>query len=172
VNEEMKPVQHNGKDVGEIVVRAPWCTREYYKDEEKTQELWRGGWLHTGDVANIDEHGYLMITGRTKFIIKSGGEWISPTILEDVLSTYPGVKECAVFGVPNEKWGERPIAVIVSDRKVTEEEVKKHFYQAVEEGKILKWWVPDRVYLADSIPKTSVGKIDVLRLMEEYRDRG
>ncbi len=172
VDENMNPMKHDGKDVGEIVVRAPWLTREYYKDEEKTKELWKGGWLHTGDVASIDEEGYLQITGRTKFIIKSGGEWISPLLLESVLSTHPAVKECAVIGTPSEKWGERPVAVVVpADVNVSEKELRDCFMKAVDEGKILKWWVPDRIFFTSEIPKTSVGKIDTMKLMEEYKDR-
>ncbi|RLG51692.1 MAG: fatty acid--CoA ligase [Thermoproteota archaeon] len=173
VDNQMRDVPRDGKHMGEIVVRAPWCTREYYNDPERTEELWAGGWMHTGDVAVWDEEGYIQITGRAKFVIKSGGEWIPPLILENLLSLHPAVSEVAVVGVPSDKWGERPIAIVATKPeyrgKVTEEELRKHLEKAVEEGKILKWWIPEKFIFVEQIPKTTVGKIDRLKLMEEYK---
>jgi len=173
VNEKGEDVPKDEKSIGEIVVRAPWCTREYYKDPEKTKELWKDGWLHTGDLAVWDEDGYVKIVGRLKFVIKSGGEWISPLILEDLLSTHPAVSEVAVIPVPHEKWGERPIAVIVPKAeykdKITEDDLRKFMLKLADEGKVAKWWIPDRFIFTDSLPKTGTGKVDVLKLIEQYK---
>ncbi|MEM3786132.1 MAG: fatty acid--CoA ligase, partial [Nitrososphaeria archaeon] len=104
---------HDGKTTGELVVRTPSLTQGYFKDPERTKFLWRKGWLHTGDVAYIDKEGYVNITDRLKDVIKSGGEWISSLTLENLISQHPSVSEVAVIGMPDEKWGERPIAFIV-----------------------------------------------------------
>ncbi|MBO8181721.1 MAG: AMP-binding protein, partial [Archaeoglobus sp.] len=158
-------------EMGEIVVRAPWLTQAYYKDEEKTKELWEGGWLHTGDIGTMDEEGYLEIRDRIKDVIKSGGEWISSLTLENLISLYPGVSEVAVIGVPDEKWGERPLAIIVPEagKSLSEEEIKNHLMKFVEEGKITKWAVPEKYVFEESLPKTSVGKIDKKLLREKYK---
>ena len=173
VDDQMNDVPKDWKTMGEIVVRAPWCTMEYYKDPERTRELWRGGWMHTGDVAVWDEEGYILIAGRTKFVIKSGGEWIPPLLLEDILSTHEAVSEAAVIGVPSAKWGERPIALVVLKPeyrgKVSEEDLRSHLEKAVEQGRIVRWWIPDKFVFVDSLPKTSVGKTDYLKLMEQYK---
>lgn len=173
VDEQMKDVPKDWKSMGEIIVRSPWCTSEYYKDPEKTSELWRGGWLHTGDMAKWDEEGYIQIGGRTKFVIKSGGEWIPHLLLEDLLSLHPAVSEVAVIGVPSSKWGERPVALLVlkqeyKEKPPTEEEFKEYLSKAVEQGKIAKWWIPDKFVFVETLPKTSVGKIDYMRLWKEY----
>ncbi len=171
VHEDWSDVKPDEKDMGEIVVRAPWLTREYLKDPEKTKELWAGGWLHTGDIAVMDEYGYVTIVDRLKDVIKSGGEWISSLTLENLLSLHPKVKEVAVIGIPDEKWGERPLAVIVPmpGEKPTEEELRQHLMKFVEEGKITKWAVPDRFVFVEEIPKTSVGKIDKKVLREKFK---
>lgn len=170
VHEDFKDVERNGKDVGEIVMRAPWLTQGYIKDEGKTRELWAGGWLHSGDLAVVDKEGYITIIDRLKDVIKSGGEWISSLTLESLLSMHPKVKEVAVIGVPDEKWGERPIAVIVPmpNEKPSEEELKQFLMKFVEEGKITKWSIPDKFEIVDSLPKTSVGKIDKKVLRDIY----
>ncbi|MEM0266805.1 MAG: fatty acid--CoA ligase [Archaeoglobaceae archaeon] len=169
VHEDFTDVKKDGKDMGEIVVRAPWLTQSYLKDEEKTKELWAGGWLHTGDIAVMDEEGYVTIVDRLKDVIKSGGEWISSLTLENLLSMHPKVREVAVIGKPHEKWGERPVAIIVPmpNEKPSGEELRNFLMKFVEEGKITKWAVPDEFIIVDAIPKTSVGKIDkkVLRKM-------
>ena len=173
VDEQMRDVPRDGKTIGEIVVRAPWLTQSYYKDPERSKELWRGGWLHTGDMAVWDEEGYIQITGRYKFMIKSGGEWIPPLALESILSMHEAVSEVAVIPVPSSRWGERPIALVVLKPeykgKVSEEDLRKHMEKAVDEGKIVKWWIPDKFVFVDSLPKTSVGKIDYLKLIEQYK---
>ncbi len=170
VDEEGNEVEHNGEDKGEIVVRSPWLTEEYYKNPERTEELWRDDWLHTKDVAVIDEKGYIQIVDRLDDLIKSGGEWIGTTTIEDLLSVYEGVKESAVVGVPDEKWGERPMAFIVpqEDYELNEEKIKKHMEKFVEKGKIAKYAVPDRIKFMDEFPQTSVGKTDKKTLREKY----
>ena len=108
-----RPLPWDGKRAGEIVVRAPWLTQGYFKNPDKGRELWDGGYLHTGDVANIDPKGYIRITDRIKDVIKTGGEWVSSLELESLISQHPAVAEVAVIGVADEKWGERPLAMVV-----------------------------------------------------------
>ncbi|MHB8361983.1 MAG: long-chain-fatty-acid--CoA ligase [Thermoplasmataceae archaeon] len=112
IGKDGKDVEKDGKSIGEIVIRAPWATIGYYKDEEKTAELWKGGWLNTGDLAVMDNFGSLHIVDREKDAVKSGGEFIPTLIIEDALSTYPGIKEVAVVARPDPKWEERPVAFI------------------------------------------------------------
>jgi fatty-acyl-CoA synthase len=157
-------VARDNKESGEIVVRAPWCTQAYYKEPERTAELWAGGWMHTGDVANVDEHGYVQIVDRLKDVIKSGGEWIVSLELENLLSLHEGVMEAAVIGIPDDKWGERPQAIVVPragyKEKLTSDALKTHLNKYVKDGVITSWSVPDSYVFVDEIPKTSVGKID------------
>lgn len=173
VHEDMTDVKPDGKDMGEIVVRTPWLTPEYLKDPGKTEELWKGGWLHTKDVAVVDEYGYVTIKDRLKDVIKSGGEWISSLTLENLLSLHEAVESAAVIGIPDEKWDERPLAFVVLKPeykdKVGEEDLKKHLEKFVENGTITKWAIPDSIYFLDSLPKTSVGKIDKKVLRERFR---
>ena len=163
VDPEGNPVAHDGKSVGEVVARGPSLTQGYMKDNEKSEELWAGGWLHTGDIGFIDEEGYLQITDRLKDVIKTGGEWISSLALEDIISQHPGVSEVAVVGVPDRKWGERPLAIAVLKEgvreKVTEKDIKDFCMTFVEKGVIPKFAVPTEIILNQEIPKTSVGKI-------------
>ena len=164
VDEAGNDVPKDGRSIGEIIVRAPWCTQGYYKEPEKSEELWAGGWMHTGDVAYMDEYGYIQIVDRLKDVIKSGGEWIVSQELENLLSLHEGVLEAAVIGIPDEKWGERPLAVVVPREeykgKLTEEMLRAHLNRYVEEGLITSWAVPEKYVFVDELPKTSVGKID------------
>lgn len=171
VDANMKDVPRDDKTAGEIVVRAPWLTKEYFKDEAKTQELWAGGWLHTGDMAVMDEDGYVLIVDRIKDAVKSGGEWIPTIILEDLLVRHPAVSEAAVIGTKEQKWGERPIAIVSlrQGQKTTEEELRRHVQTFANEGRIAKFWVPDRFVISpEPLPKTSTGKIDKKPLRERY----
>lgn len=173
VDPEIKPVPRDGKTMGEIVVRAPWITPEYYKSPEKTEEAWRGGWFHTGDIAVWFEDGSILIVDRDKDVIKSGGEWISSVRLEDAISQHPGVAQVAVIAAKHPKWGERPVAIIVPkpgwEQKITTEEIRDFLMKNfVEKGAIPKWWLPDKVVLAEDLPKTSVGKINKRLLREKY----
>lgn len=168
-----RPCPRDGKSAGEVVVRSPWLTQGYAKDPEKSEELWQNGWLHTGDIGVIDNEGYLKITDRLKDVIKTGGEWISSLTLEDIISQHEAVSEAAVIGVPDEKWGERPMALVVLKPdyadKVQPEDLKNFFRQHVENGVIPKYGVPDQVVITDGIAKTSVGKINKKELRKQYR---
>jgi len=172
VDEQGSDVPKDGKAVGEIVLRAPWLTMGYYKEPEKSDELWQGGWMHTGDMASIDEEGSVLIIDRSKDVVKSGGEWISSLTLESLINTHPKVQEVAVFGAHSEKWGERPVALVVLEEEqkgsVSEQELKEHMTQFLDEGKILKWWIPDRFLFVDEIPRTSVGKFDKKAMRSSY----
>jgi len=173
-DEKGKDVPKDGKTIGEIIYRSPWATPGYYKEPEKSNELWRGGWLHTGDLAIIDEEENPYIIDRAKDVVKSGGEWISSLTLEDLLSRQPRLKEAAVISVADEKYDERPIALVVTKAdhqgKVSEEELREYMMQFVKEGKIAKWWIPDKFIFVDEIPKTSVGKHDKKVLRHMYQD--
>lgn len=172
--EEMRDVPHDGEATGEVVVRAPWLTQGYLKEPEKSEELWEGGYLHTEDIGYIDPKGYLQVTDRIKDVIKTGGEWVSSQEIEDILSQHPGVSEAAVIGVEDEKWGERPLAVIAPEPdhadEITEDEIKSHVEERVGSGEISKFAVPDRVRFVEEIDKTSVGKIDKKTLREKYAE--
>jgi fatty-acyl-CoA synthase len=163
---------HDGKTNGELVIRTPWLTESYYKDPERTKELWRKGWLHSGDVANIDEEGYVMITDRLKDVIKTGGEWVSSLMLESLISQHEAVNESAVIGIPDVKWGERPLALVVLKPeykgKVTSDDIKTFMTKFVKEGKISSYSIPDRIEIVESIQKTSVGKINKIALKKQY----
>jgi fatty-acyl-CoA synthase len=165
-------VARDARETGEIVVRTPWLTQGYYKEPERSEELWAGGWLHTGDVANVDEYGYIQIVDRLKDVIKSGGEWIVSLELENLLSLHEGVLEAAVIGIPDEKWGERPLAILVPREeykgKLTADALKAHLNRFVEEGILTSWAVPNDYVFADEVPKTSVGKIDKKVLRSRY----
>jgi fatty-acyl-CoA synthase len=170
VDPEMNDAPHDGQATGEVVVRAPWLTQGYLKEPEKSEELWRGGYLHTQDIGNMDERGYLQVTDRIKDVIKSGGEWVSSLEIEDIISQHEGVSEAAVIGVPDEKWGERPLALVVprEGSEVTEEEIRARVKERAEAGEISRYAIPDRVAFVEEIAKTSVGKIDKKLLREEY----
>ena len=153
-------------------MRAPWLTEGYFKEPDKTKELWRNGWLHSGDVGYIDEEGYLQITDRIKDVIKSGGEWISSLDLENLMSQHEAVLESAAIGVADEKWGERPLMIVTLKPdykgKVAAEELKKFMQQFAEDGKLPRYGVPDHYEFVDEIPKTSVGKLDKKELRRFY----
>ncbi len=172
VDPEMHDVAHDGKASGEIVVRAPWLTQGYYENPTASEELWRGGYMHTNDIANMTPHGYLQITDRLKDVIKTGGEWISSLELEDIIMKAPGVKEVAVIGVKDEKWGERPAALVVRDYQTdeapTENSIKAHVGRVADSGVISKYAVPQTILFVDQLDRTSVGKIDKRMLRKRY----
>ncbi len=171
VDEEMKDVAHDGKTTGEIVVRSPWLTQGYLKDPRSSETLWRGGYLHTSDVASIDGRGYVAISDRIKDVIKTGGEWISSLEIEDIISHHPAVSETAVIGAPDDKWGERPLALVVLKKDaapVDADELRDHVAKFSEKGIISRFGVPDRVLFVEAIDKTSVGKIDKKVLRAKY----
>ena len=167
-----KPLPHDGEHTGEVVARSPWLTQGYLGNPEKSEELWKGGWLHTGDIGFIDSEGYLQITDRLKDVIKTGGEWLSSLELEDIVSQHPSVSEAAAIGIPDEKWGERPLVfVVLKDEfknKTTSDELKEFYVQYVGKGIIPKYGIPSEIKLVEIIAKTSVGKIDKKELRKPY----
>ncbi len=175
VDPEGRPVPKDGRTMGEIVVRAPWITPEYYKDPEKTASAWKDEWFHTGDIAVWFEDGSVLIQDRDKDIIKSGGEWISSVRLEDAISTHPGVNQVAVIAIRSRKWGERPMALIVPKPewrgKMSLEEVRRYLEENfISRGLMPKWWLPDLVIEVESLPLTSVGKVAKRILRDQYKD--
>ena len=154
----------DGKAVGELECRGPWITARYYKDD--APEKFHDGWLRTGDVGALDAAGYLRLTDRAKDVIKSGGEWISSMELENVLMAHPSVAEAAVIGVPDEKWGERPLAAVVlraDAPPVTPDELREFLGERVP-----RWQLPERWCFIDEVPKTSVGKFQKTTLRDQY----
>jgi fatty-acyl-CoA synthase len=170
VDEAMNDVPHDGESPGEIVVRAPWLTQGYLKDPVNSEKLWAGGWLHTGDIAVIDQEGYIKITDRLKDVIKTGGEWVSSLDLEDLILEHASVAEAAVISVPDPKWSERPLAVIVvkPGQEITGGEIKDHLRQYTGRGIISPYAIPEHFVFVDDLPKTSVGKLDKKLLREKY----
>jgi fatty-acyl-CoA synthase len=156
----------DGETQGELVLRAPWLSMGYFKEPEKSAELWAGGWLHTGDVATLDGMGYIDIRDRIKDVIKTGGEWISSLDLEDLISRHPAVREVAVVGVADPQWGERPFALLVirEGQSIDARALKDHLKPFVEQGHINKWAIPSQIAVVTEIPKTSVGKLDKKRI--------
>ena len=157
----------DGKAVGEIEVRGPWVTGSYYRDS--APEKFHDGWLRTGDVGTLDAAGFIRLTDRAKDVIKSGGEWISSMELENLLMAHPSVAEAAVIGVPDEKWGERPLAAVVLRQDagpVTPDELR-----AFLGDRVPRWQLPERWCFIDEVPKTSVGKILRRSLREQMAQR-
>jgi fatty-acyl-CoA synthase len=176
VDENMNEKPRGKSNIGEIVVRAPWLTNGYFKVEEKSKELWKDGWMHTGDIAFRDEEGYFKITDRLKDVIKTGGEWVSSLDLQNMIEQSKYVSLSAVIGVPDEKWDERPVAFVVLSKDAPGEEeakndIKKILMNFVETGKIEKWAVPDEFITLEEMPKTSVGKLDKKVLRKIYAEK-
>ena len=155
-----------GETQGELVLRAPWLTMGYFNEPQKSDELWEHGWLHTGDVATLDDFGFIDIRDRIKDVIKTGGEWLSSLELEDLVSRHPAVREVAVVGIPDPQWGERPFALLVlrEGQTLDARGLKEHLKPFVEQGSINKWAIPSQIALVTDIPKTSVGKLDKKRI--------
>jgi len=170
VDEEMNHLPHDGHSVGEVVARSPALTAGYSKNPEASETLWRGGWLHTGDIGTVDTNGYLHVLDRSKDVIKTGGEWISSIGLEDIILGNPAISECAVIGIDDVRWGERPIAVVVlkPDAVATEEDIKSMIRVRTETGELSRYAVPDHVVFAQSLEKTSVGKLDKKKMRALY----
>jgi fatty-acyl-CoA synthase len=165
VDDEGNPLPHDGKAVGEVQVRGPWITAAYYRNRDESK--FADGWLHTGDVGRIDARGFVTLTDRAKDVIKSGGEWISSVELENHLMGHPAVSEAAVVAVPDERWQERPLAVVVVSEgaDVCAKDLKKFLGD-----KVVKWWLPERWAFIDEVPLTSVGKFDKKTIRARYAD--
>jgi fatty-acyl-CoA synthase len=153
----------DGKAVGELEVRGPWVTGAYYQDP--APEKFHDSWLRTGDVGTLDPDGFIRLTDRAKDVIKSGGEWISSMELENLLMAHPAVAEAAVIGVPDEKWGERPMAAVVVTPGAA---VSPSELRAFLGEKVPRWQLPERWCFIDEVPKTSVGKFQKTKLRELY----
>ena len=156
-------IPHDGDAVGEIEVRGPWITASYYNAD--APEKFHDGWLRTGDVGTIDGHNYVQITDRSKDVIKSGGEWISSVELETLLVGHPAVAEAAVVGVHDDRWAERPLALVVlkPGASATPDELRDFLAP-----KVARWWLPERWAFVDELPKTSVGKLDKKLIRADY----
>ena len=153
---------HDGESVGELLIRGPWICSEYYNDPQP--DKFHDGWLVTGDVAKIDSEEYLIITDRSKDLIKSGGEWISSVDLENHIVALEGVTQAAVVAQPHPKWDERPVAlvILVEGSNVTKELILEHCAEI-----FAKWQLPDDVIFVQQIPLTSTGKIDKKTIRSE-----
>jgi fatty-acyl-CoA synthase len=169
---DMKVVDENGKELpfgseasGDLLVRGPWVVREYFKGEGG--DPLRDGWFPTGDVARIDDEGYMQITDRTKDVIKSGGEWIGSIDLENIAMAHPDVAMAACIAIKHPKWDERPLLVVV---KKPNTNLTREALLAFYEGKIAKWWTPDDVVFVDAIPLGATGKMLKNKLREQFKD--
>lgn len=165
VDDDGQVLPNDGQAVGEVQVRGPWIAGSYYlgRDESK----FASGWMRTGDVGTMDERSFITLTDRAKDVIKSGGEWISSVELENWLIAHPDVLEAAVVGVPDERWQERPLAVVVLNQGASATAADLRKYLA---DKVVRWWLPERWAFADEIPRTSVGKYDKKTIRSHYGD--
>jgi fatty-acyl-CoA synthase len=165
VDDDGQVLPNDGDAVGEVEVRGPWIAGSYYRGRDKSK--FDTGWLRTGDVGRIDEQGFVTLTDRAKDVIKSGGEWISSVELENCLIGHPDVLEAAVVGVPDERWQERPLAVIVLNEGASVSASELRMFLA---DKVVRWWLPERWAFADEIPRTSVGKYDKKTIRSRYAE--
>jgi fatty-acyl-CoA synthase len=164
VDGDGEEVPADGKSMGELQLRGATIAGEYL-DDERSAGTFVDGWYHTGDVATLDGEGYLHLVDRTKDLVKSGGEWISSVELENALMGHPEVAEAAVIAVPDPKWAERPLAVVV--RKAGSEVGEAELVASIA-GRFPKWWLPDRVEFVDELPKTATGKFSKRVLRERF----
>ncbi len=172
VDDAMHSLPFDGQSTGEVVVRSPWLTQGYLNDPESSERLWAGGYLHTGDIGHIDPYGYLQITDRLKDVIKSGGEWTSSLQLEDILLQHPAVMEVAVIAQRDEKWGERPLALVrlkpeLAD-SISESKLRKHVAEQVEKLGLSRYAILTNVIFVESLSKTSVGKLNKRAMREQF----
>jgi fatty-acyl-CoA synthase len=165
VDDDGQVLPNDNQAVGEVEVRGPWITSSYYRGHDESK--FDSGWLRTGDVGRIDERGFITLTDRAKDVIKSGGEWISSVELENCLIAHPDVVEAAVVGVPDERWQERPLAVVVAKEGSA---VKAGDLRNFLADKVVRWWLPERWTFVDEIPRTSVGKYDKKTIRSRYAD--
>lgn len=176
VDSEGTEVEWNGTDLGELWIRGPWVTTEYFQRSEATENRFEDGWLKTGDIVTVDPDGYIEVVDRTADIIKSGGgkwacsdEWISSVKLENAVMAHEGVAEAAVIGVPHQKWTERPVAIVVPTKRGRSAALKEEIMQRLRE-EFPTWWLPDAIEFTDEIPKTATGKFSKRELRERYAD--
>jgi fatty-acyl-CoA synthase len=160
-----REVPWDGETMGELEVRGPWVAASYYETDVQVDRWTSDGWFRTGDIATFDPRGYVQIKDRSKDVIKSGGEWISSVDLENALMGHPAVAEAAVIAIPDERWGERPLAAVVLREGATASPDELRAFLAPS---FAKWWLPDRFELVDEIPKTAVGKFRKTALRERF----
>jgi fatty-acyl-CoA synthase len=167
IGKDGQELPRDGVSEGEIEVCGPWVTASYHKDP--APEKFRDGWLRTGDVGTLDERGFFLISDRIKDVIKSGGEWISSVELENQLMAHPAVQEAAVIGIPDERWGERPLACVVLRPGAKADAAELADFLGT---KVARWQVPENWAFVAEIPKTAVGKFDkkVLRTHDSAGD--
>jgi len=170
VDEDGKPIPHDNKALGQIIIRGPWVMEKYYKNPEKTSAVWYDGWFHTGDVAKVDEEDYIVIADRMSDIIRSGAEMVPTVLLENLVAMADFVLEATVVGVPDEVWGEKAMAVVKLVPGSNNNEVDLIEFlkkEGVDKGKITKWMLPKLVTIVDEIPRTSVGKFNKIAIRED-----
>jgi len=167
VDDEDDEIAWDGEEFGELLVRGPWVTTEYYNRPEANEEDFEGDWLKTGDIVTVDEDGYIELVDRADDVIKSGGEWISSQELENSIMAHYDVVEAAVIGVPHERWQERPVAMVVTPEGVDHDRLTQELKEMLNED-YPKWWLPDGFEFIDEIPKTATGKFSKKDLREEY----
>lgn len=160
---------NDGKAVGELQVRGPWITAQYVGEDGPDPDKFEDGWLRTGDVGTLSPNGFLTLTDRAKDVIKSGGEWISSVDLENALMAHPAVLEACVVGVPDDKWGERPLATIVLREGAGVDAAELREFLG---DKVARWQLPERWSFIEKVPKTSVGKFDKKRVRADYAGGG
>lgn len=171
VDDAGSEVPWDGETYGELLVRGPWVAEEYHNRPAATEAAFEGSWLRTGDIVTIDADGYIEIVDRTDDMIKSGGEWISSVELENAIMAHEAVREAAVIGVSDERWGERPVAMVVlaepadADREQLVAELQDRLAEAYPD-----WWVPDAVEFIEEVPKTATGKFSKQTLRDRYRE--
>ena len=174
VSENGEPVPHDNKTLGEIVMRGPWIIEKYYKNPEKTAEVWYDGWFHTGDLAKVDEEDFIIIADRMSDVIRSGSEMVPTVLLENLANMADFILEATVVGVPDEVWGQKPLAIIklVPNSNKTENDFIEFLKsEGVDKGKITNWMLPKLVAIVDEVPKTSVGKYhkrEIRNNLEKY----
>lgn len=167
VDDEGKEQPWDGKAFGALQVRGPWVCSDYFKLHGKAGAHTADGWFETGDVATIDQNGFMAITDRTKDVIKSGGEWISSIELENAAMGHPAVAQAAVIGLPHPKWSERPLLLVI--RKPGTDPSKEEILKFLD-GKVAKWWVPEDLVFVDEFPYTATGKIKKLDLRKQFSE--
>jgi fatty-acyl-CoA synthase len=169
VDDDGEEIAWDGEDFGELYVRGPWVSTEYFERPEANESDFEGNWLKTGDIVSVDPDGYLEIVDRAKDVIKSGGEWISSVELENAIMAHDDVSEATVIGVPHERWQERPVAFVVPASGVDPEQLEADLMDMLAE-QYPKWWLPDDIVEIDEVPKTATGKFDKKVLRDEYAD--
>lgn len=169
IDDSGEEIAWDGEEFGELWVRGPWVTKEYFQRPEANEEDFEDGWLKTGDIVTVDTEGYIKIVDRAKDVIKSGGEWISSVELENAIMAHDDVAEAAVVGVPHEKWQERPVAFVVPGESADTDTLADEIMELLADD-YPKWWLPDSIEYIDEIPKTATGKFSKKDIREQYTD--